>query len=115
MQSIIGQKYAFLQELTQTQLTDLDAGMEACFAFWRAAVVHDSYSSEHLRPHGRCIYSALAVLDILKMSGRSDAFVQKVGLDVRRIASDANTVVKGLAVGSPHYIHRGARSAGMHI
>ena len=107
MENIVGQTYAFVHKLTDSQLTDLNAGMNACSAFWQAAIGHQSYGSEHLRPHTRCIYSALAVLDVLKCMGRTDAFVQKVGLDVRRFASDCNTLRQGLAVGTPGYVPSG--------
>lgn len=101
MEIVHGRIFADQSHLTPTQAVDLDIAWRACAAFWNAALRHD-YKTEHLRPHGRCIYSALAVLDILKGMGRDDASVQKVGLDVRQLRSDGS-VVRGLGIGHPRY------------
>lgn len=107
MSNFTGRRFATESQLTNKQLDDLNRGFRACEAFWMAALDHPSYEFEHLRPHGRCIYSALSVRDILRNLGRTDATVQKVGLDVRRYAADKETLRNGLAVGHPRYVQMG--------
>jgi len=105
-EKIVGGSFAFRERLNEKQIADLDIGLSACTAFWTAALGLSSYEVEHLRPHGRCIYASLAVLDILHKLGRNDAFVQKVGLDVRQYGHDMTTVLNGLRIGDAAYRER---------
>lgn len=108
MNKIIGQKFALADNVTQLQIADLAAGFNAAAAFWNAAIDHDSYAYEHLRPHGRCIYSALSVVDVLKSTGRPDAYVQKVGLEICRFAHDGVSLTNSITVGNPEHVHSGS-------
>lgn len=91
MDQISGTSYIDESRLSESQLADLQHGMAAAAAFWRSAVSDPTYKQPHLRPHGRCIYAAMSVLDVLRATGRPDAFALKTGLDVRM-----ETVVPGI-------------------
>lgn len=101
MDQISGTSYIDESRLSESQLADLQHGMAAAAAFWRSALIDPTYEQPHLRPHGRCIYAAMSVLDVLRATGRPDARVMKTGLDIRMVPADPSILKRVMTVGHP--------------
>ncbi|MBL0934382.1 MAG: hypothetical protein IBJ07_06500 [Rhizobiaceae bacterium] len=101
MKQILGTSYIDEKCLSEIQLADLQHGMVAAAAFWRSALVDPTYEQPRLRPHGRCIFAAMSVLDVLHATGRPDARVMKTGLDIRVVTDDPSIPMRVLTAGHP--------------
>lgn len=101
MEHIIGTAFMPEDKLSAAQRRDLDDGMAAAAAFWQAAQTDKSWQQKHLRPHGRCIYSALSVLDILHALGRTDARPFKTGLELHMVSNAPFVPARVLTIGYP--------------
>jgi hypothetical protein len=96
METITSEVLKPREELSPRQSRDMNDGMAAAAAFWAASQQHPSY-----RPHNRCIYAALSVMDILHATGRHEAQVARLGLDLTMHSDDPFTEPRGLTIGHP--------------
>jgi hypothetical protein len=101
MDQITGKSYIDGSCISECQLSDLQHGMAAAAAFWRSAAMDSTYAQPHLRPHGRCIFAAMSVLDVLHATGSPDARVMKTGLDIRVVTDDPSIPMRVITAGHP--------------
>lgn len=104
IENVFGRMLMSSNELTEQQTTDMKVGLDVCRAFWAASMRLPSYKIEHLKPHGRCIYASMALVDILHHLGRKDAIVQKVGLEVRQYNPAMTYILNAIRVGHANYV-----------
>lgn len=99
-EQITGEAYVDDAVMDAAQRWHVVSGMRAAKVFWEEAQADPIWLTRNLMPHGRCLFSALAVRDILRFSGFPAAKIMQVG-----------SYVSGREGPAPYYVVSGDPTA----